>query len=159
MNEPLRIILVEDLNSDVDILNYYLTKNNIQFTEKVVENKETFLQYLSSFNPNIILSDYSLPKFNGMEALQIRNEMAPYVPFILITGSINEETAVECMKAGADDYLIKGNLIRLASAIHTAMEKKAAIRSKIKAEEALRESENKYRTIFEKFRMFFIRWM
>ncbi|TSA29839.1 MAG: PAS domain S-box protein [Bacteroidetes bacterium] len=143
---------MEDLFSDVEILKHHLTKSGIPFTDQVVKTEEAFIRALQSFMPDIILSDYALPQFDGLQALTLRNELAAATPFILVTGSTNEEIAVKCMKAGADDYLIKDNLNRLAPAILTAIEKKNAIRAQAEAEEALRKSENKYRTIFENIR-------
>jgi len=148
MREKLRILVVEDLVSDVDILKHELKKNGIQFTDQVVETEEAYILSLKSFFPEIILSDYTLPRFDGMMALKIRNELSPSIPFILVTGSTNEEIAVECMKAGADDYLIKDNLTRLSHAIHAALEKKAVIRVKEEAEKALRASEERLQSIF-----------
>ncbi len=149
MKETLRILLVEDLMTDAEIVRYEIKKAGIQYEDQLVETKEAYVHSLQNFVPDLILSDYALPHFNGMKALQIRNELTPGIPFILVTGSTNEEIAVECMKAGADDYLIKGNLTRMVPAIHAAMEKWSIIHAKDNAEKALQESEKKYRKIFE----------
>ncbi len=148
MKEKLRVLIVEDVESDVEILKHELIKNRAQFTDLVVETKTAFIEALQNFLPDIILSDYSLPKFDGMKALQLRNEIAPAIPFILVTGSTNEEIAVECMKAGADDYIIKGNLSRLVPAIEAAIEKKAIIQAKETAIILLQESEARLQSIF-----------
>lgn len=149
MNDPLRILIVEDQFSDVVLTRHVLKKSGIIFTDLVVESKEAMTEALAGFRPDIILSDYALPHFDGMKALILRNRLSPEVPFILVTGSVNEEIAVECMKAGADDYLIKGNLTRLGSAVHGAIEKKSLSQKRREAEQALKESEAKYRNIFE----------
>ena len=130
--------MVEDLSSDAELIKREIKKSGIQFIYHIVETKKDYIQALQDFNPNIILSDYSLPNFNGMQALLIREELAPAIPFILVTGSINEETAVEVMKFGADDYVIKEHISRIGSAILTALEKKKVIRLKNKAEESLK---------------------
>lgn len=134
----LKILMVEDMPYDVELIKHEITKSGIRFVEKVVESKEEYVSALQEFLPDLILSDFSLPSFNGLEALFIREEMAPLVPFILVTGTINEETAVEVMKAGADDYIIKEHITRLGSSIKAAFEKKEAIRQKIKADESLK---------------------
>ena len=100
--------------------------------------KEDYIRSIQGFKPDIILSDYSLPTFNGMQALLIRNELAPSIPFILVTGSMNEETAVEVMKAGADDYVIKEHITRLGTAIKTTLEKQEIVRSKKEDEEKIK---------------------
>ena len=147
MEKPLRILMVEDLASDIEIMKYEINRGGLQFTDKLVETKEAYIESLHSFSPDIILSDYAMPRFDGMTALQLRNVLAPEIPFILVTGSTNEEIAVECMKAGADDYLIKGNLSRLNQAIAAAIEKRAVIRAKQDALKGLQESEFRLQSI------------
>ena len=149
MKDVLRILMVEDILSDADLIKYELKKGGIQFIDSCVDTKENFINALQNFKPDIILSDYSLPNFNGMQALLIKEELAPSISFILITGTLNEETAVEIIKAGADDYIIKEHLARLCSAIRTSIEKKELVRSKIKAEKDLIESEERLRIAME----------
>ena len=117
MSEKLRILILEDVATDVELMGEELRKDRISFFSIRVETEETFRKELKDFKPNIILSDYSLPQFNGMSVLKIAREIAPTIPVIVVTGSINEEKAVEYIKAGADDYVLKGNLIRLSPAV------------------------------------------
>jgi PAS domain S-box-containing protein len=138
MDKPLKILMVEDSEEDAELIKNEIRKNGIKFTVYNVETKEDYIRALHEFNPDIILSDYSLPNFNGMKALIIRKELVPSIPFILVTGSINEETAVEVMKAGADDYIIKEHITRIGTAIIAAIEKCDIIRLKKEAEEKLR---------------------
>lgn len=149
MEKPLRILFAEDNKSDVEIAKRLITKAGISFVDRVVESKEDFIDALNELNPDIILCDYSMPRFDGMRALLLRQELAPLIPFILVTGSINEEVAVECMKAGADDYVIKQNIIRLVPAIKAALLKQETIRLRIEAEAALRISEERFKQIAE----------
>jgi len=149
MEKPLRILFAEDNKSDVEIAKRLITKAGISFVDRVVESKEDFIEALSELAPDIILCDYSMPRFDGMRALLLRQELAPLIPFILVTGSINEEVAVECMKAGADDYVIKQNIIRLVPAIKAALLKQETIRLRIEAEAALRISEERFKQIAE----------
>ncbi len=149
MEKPLRILIVEDNTSDVEIVKRLLNKGGFHFTDKVVDSKEEFLSAMTDFEPELILCDYSMPRLDGMRALLIRKEMAPLTPFILVTGSVNEEVAVECMKAGADDYVLKQNLIRLVPAVKAALEKQQTIRMRQEAEAALRISEERFKQIAE----------
>ncbi len=127
--------------SDLELILRELNRAKIRFEHLHVENETGFRKALAGFNPGLILSDYQMPQFTGMEALLIVKEMDPILPFIIVTGTINEVVAVECMKAGASDYILKENLSRLGSAITSSLEKQESIIAKKKAEDALRESE------------------
>ncbi len=126
-----------------------LRKSNLNFTYKRAETSEEFLELLEKFKPDIVISDYMLPQFNGKEALRIVLENYPSLPFILFTGSINEEVAVECMKAGASDYIIKDHITRLPFAIKETLERKKIQLEKEKIAKNLKESEEKYRMLLE----------
>jgi len=141
MAGKLKILFVEDVLSDAELMWHEIEKNKISFSKIIVDKRADYLEYLNDFEPDLIISDYSLPQFDGMTALLLRNELAPLVPFILVTGSINEEIAVECMKAGADDYILKDNLSRLGTAIHNSISKKKLVKEKKAAEEELQQSE------------------
>lgn len=138
MEPILKILMVEDRETDAELIIHQIRKNGIQFTEQVVDNQEDYIAALHTFKPDLILSDFSLPSFDGLQALRIREELATGVPFILVTGTINEDTAVEVMKSGADDYVIKEHITRLGSAIREAMGKTENIRKKKEAEKQLR---------------------
>ncbi|MDD5361930.1 MAG: PAS domain S-box protein [Ignavibacteria bacterium] len=149
MDSKIKILIVEDIPADAEILRHEITKSGIEFDYKLLDTEKGFVDALKSYSPDIILSDYSLPGFDGMQALNIRNEISPFTPFILATGYTNEEIAVECMKMGADDYILKDNLTRLGQAIKSALVKKNIIEARYSAEEKLKESETKFRHIFE----------
>ncbi len=138
MKRLLKILIVEDIPTDAELVLYEIKKSGIEFTRQIVETKMDYISGIKEFKPDVILSDYSLPHFDGGQALMIRQELAPSIPFILVTGSINRETAVELMKAGADDYVIKEHISRIGSAIKTALEKKEILSAKNKAEEELK---------------------
>jgi hypothetical protein len=144
MDNIIKILILEDVLSDLELILIELKKANISFKHLHVETKKDFKKGLVEFNPDIILSDYMLPQFTGMEALKIAREFSPLIPFIIITGFINEKAADECIKAGVIGYVTKEHLSRLAQAIHSALETKAIISDKKTAEEALRESEEIY---------------
>ena len=150
MSQPLRILLVEDAPTDAALVEREIRKAGLDFTSQRVETREAFLAALGEFGPHLILSDYSLPAFDGMSALRLARERAPEIPFIIITGSLNEETAVECMKAGADDYVLKDRLARLEPAIRGALEKRRLRTESARAETERRESEERYRLLVER---------
>lgn len=147
-DKPFKILFVEDVPTDVDLAKRVLKKEGLNFIYKVVETEEAFRNTLSEFNPDVIISDYSMPTFDGMSALKIARSMPDFYPFILLTGSINEETAVTCMKAGANDYIIKEHIARLPFAVVEAINKSLAIAEKEKIANTLLESERKFRSIF-----------
>jgi PAS domain S-box-containing protein len=146
--QPLRILILEDVPMDAELVEYELGRASVRFDARRVDTREAFVQELERFQPDVILSDYTLPRFDGMAALSIARERAPGVPFLIVTGSVNEETAVGCMKAGATDYLLKSNLARIGPAIEGALARVRARTEKARAEEALRRSEANLRAIF-----------
>lgn len=141
MAGKLKILFVEDVLSDAELMIHEIEKNKISFSKQITDNKEDYIEYLKDFQPDLIISDYSLPRFDGMAALLLRNEQSPLISFILVTGSVNEEVAVECMKVGADDYILKENLSRLGPSIINALKKAKLAKEKKSAEEELKKSE------------------
>jgi PAS domain S-box-containing protein len=144
----LKILFVEDLPSDVDLAILELRKEGLKFENKRVDTRKEFIKALKEFNPDIIISDYSMPTYNGMMALIDAREHDILLPFILCTGSINEETAVECIKAGAVDYVIKEHITRLPFAIKEALEQHRVKIEKRASDLLLKESEEKLQSIF-----------
>jgi PAS domain S-box-containing protein len=140
MEEKIRILFVEDAPLDAELVCRAIRKEKIDFDKVIVETEDRFRIAIEGYCPDLIISDYSLPQFDGLSALRIRNSDAPGTPFILVTGSVNEEIAVECMKAGADDYVIKKNLSRLGPAIRAVMSKRKTVQQKETAERELLES-------------------
>ena len=110
--------------------------------QRVVENRKSFVDALREFAPDVILSDFSMPGFDGMAALALVREICPDTPFIFVSGTIGEEFAVRALKSGATDYVMKTNLVRLPAAVERALRegKERAARRKTEGElEALRE--------------------
>ena len=149
MKKKINILILEDLLSDLELILLELKKAKISFEYLHVESKEDFRKALVEFNPDVVLSDYILPQFTGMDALLIAREITPTLPIIIVTGSVNEEVAVRCMKAGAMDYILKENLGRLGFAVNSALERKAEIDARKKAEETIRESEKHLASIIQ----------
>jgi PAS domain S-box-containing protein len=147
--EKLRILINEDMPSDAELLEHEIRKGGIAFISRRVDTQEGFLAALEEFVPDLIISDFNLPSFNGMQALALAREQSPFTPLIIVTGALNEETAVECMKAGADDYVLKDHLRRLVPAIGAVLANSKSKREKILAEEHLAASERKLRAVFE----------
>lgn len=133
---------------DAELIEYELRRAKFPFRAQRVDTREAFVAALEEFRPDVILSDYTLPRFDGMAALALAKERAPGTPLIIVTGSINEETAVGCMKAGAADYLLKGNLSRIGPAIEAALARARARAHQSRAEAALRRSEANLRALF-----------
>jgi two-component system cell cycle sensor histidine kinase/response regulator CckA len=134
---------------DAELVEYELGRASIPFQSRRVDSRESFLRELDEFRPDLILSDYTLPRFDGMSALSLARERAPSIPFLIVTGSVNEETAVGCMKAGATDYLLKSNLSRIGPAIEAALERERAHAEKTQAEAALAASERRFRSLVQ----------
>jgi PAS domain S-box-containing protein len=145
---PLRVLILEDVPMDAELVEYELGRARIPFEARRVDTREAFLAELEAFRPDVILSDYTLPRFDGMSALSLARDRAPTTPFLIVTGSINEETAVRAMKAGASDYLLKNSLARIGPAIEGAIARERARVEKVRAEEALRRSEANLRAVF-----------
>ena len=147
MRKKLKILILEDIPEDAELIEHELHKEKISFVSFKVDNKQDFFKGIKDFKPDLILSDYSLPRFTGLEALELVKEKAPEIPFIIVTGSLNEETAVECMKKGAWDYVIKEQLTHLGYTVKNALKLKAENDKKKLTEEALQDSEKKFSDI------------
>lgn len=147
--EALRILFVEDIPVDVELAERVLKRGGLDLISMRVDTKEAFLAALSDFVPDIVISDYSMPAFDGMSALNLAMELDPSLPFIILTGATNEDTAVECIKAGATDYVIKEHMTRLPFAVKEAIEqRKSRLRAAMKDQE-FHDSEQRYRSLFE----------
>ena len=145
----LRVLLLEDMESDAELIKLQLRKVDLEIEVKHVTNGVDFLATFSSFKPHLIISDYSLPQYTGMDAVQFVRSQSEFIPFVICTGSLNEETAVACIKAGADDYVLKDSLGRLPSAIMNALSAKTTLIEKAKAISDLSASEENFKAITE----------
>src|SRR5215216_2302335 len=117
MNDVTRILIVEDQVRDYELAQREINKSLKNCVFQRVETRKTYLDALKVFEPDLIVSDYSLPKFDGLKALKLAKEHAPLTPLIIWTGTIDEDTAVDCMKAGASNYVLKENNKRLSPAV------------------------------------------
>src|SRR5689334_15444078 len=139
--------MLEDNAADAELTRFALHKGGLRFSVSRVETREGYLTELAERTPELILSDYSLPGFNGQDALTIAREQCPDTPFIFVTGTMGEEVAIETLKSGATDYVLKTRLSRLMPAVNRALreaEERAAHR---RAEEQLHESHERLRAL------------
>ena len=134
MLNEIKILILEDIPEDAEMMEIQLRRLGISFTAMRVETESEFLKALTRFSPDVILADYLLPSFNAVYALSDKKSVAPDIPFIVVTGSVSEDIAVECMKAGAEDYILKTNLKRLGPAVLSALRRSEIIKSKKIAE-------------------------
>jgi DNA-binding NtrC family response regulator len=116
-----RILIVEDEAWDAELAQRLLASAGLKLTAVVVDTKASFIEQLAAFQPDIILSDYHLPGFSGQEALKIAQELYPDIPFIIWSGVLGDEAAVELIKQGATDYVLKDRPARLPSVILRAL--------------------------------------
>ena len=147
--DKLKVLIVEDLPTDVELVVRALKRGGIDVEWRRVDTRAAFLDALDALSPDIVISDYSMPSFDGMSALKLARERDPTLPFLILTGSMNEDTAVECMKAGADDYVIKEHMARLPFAVEEAMDRRALFVEAARKSVQLSESEEKFRLLFE----------
>jgi len=147
--ESIRILIVEDRLPDAELAKRELKKSLPVCCFHRVETREEYLAALATFQPHLIISDYQMPLFDGLTAVKLALIHAPAVPVIILTGAINEDTAVECMKAGAADYVIKEHIKRLGRAVLHALAEKQLREERRRAEQALRASEKRFRALIE----------
>lgn len=121
MSDKLRILIVEDVPTDAELMECELQDAGLAFSAKRVATKKAYIAALSTSVPDVILSDYSLPAFDGITALRLRQELAPDTPFIFVTGALGEELAIDLLKQGATDYVLKSRLERLPIAVSRAL--------------------------------------
>jgi PleD family two-component response regulator len=121
MDRRLNILMLEDVDTDAELVKRELRKANIQFSSKRVETKEAFIKELKDFAPDLILSDYTMPSFDGISALKIAQEKCLDIPFIFVSGTLGEEVAIETLKMGATDYVLKERLLRLVPVVRRAL--------------------------------------
>ena len=138
----LRILILEDNPNDADLEQRHLTRAGLDFTAVVADSRASFVQQLAAFRPEVILSDFSLPGFSGESALKIVQEQCPHIPFIFLSGALGDEEAIELIKQGATDYVLKDRPARLASVIRRAMAEAEQRAQRAQLEAQLRRSQH-----------------
>lgn len=147
MNAKLKILLLEDDIADAEMVKYALGQSGLQFTLERVDGREEFMSHLKEAPPDLILSDYNMPGFDGLEALALARENVPDTPFIFVTGTLGEERAIETLKRGASDYVLKNTLTHLVPAVHRTLREAAERADRKHAEERLRDSHEQLRAL------------
>lgn len=148
MKSTLRILNLEDNPMDAELNQAMLLARWPHSEFHRVLNRKDFVAALER-GVDLILCDFTMPGFNGREALTIAREKSPHVPFIFVSGTIGEDTAIEVLKSGATDYVLKHRLMRLIPAVDRALREVQERVERERAEEAMRQSEHKYRELFE----------
>jgi len=149
MSTELRILHLEDNENDAVLIEAALQRANFACEIDRVETREAFVAALDRGGYDLILSDFSLPSFNGLAALELARQKQPDIPFLFVSGTIGEDTAIDALKSGATDYILKQRLARLVPAVHRALVDAAEHLALRRAEEAMIQSESKYRHLFE----------
>jgi PAS domain S-box-containing protein len=149
MSEDMRLLIVEDVPTDAELMVRELRRAGMSFTSRLVQTRQDFVDELTSSPPDLILVDYTLPGFDGLTALDLAGKSLPHVPVIFVSGTIGEERAIETVKRGATDYVLKDRLSRLAPSVQRALDEMREHAERVRAEESLAASEARYRAIVE----------
>ncbi len=145
----LDILLLEDYNLDADLVATVLKRTHPEWIINHVSNKAEFVNYLEKNKPDVIVSDYALPSFSGIDAYLVVKDLGIEVPFIILTGQLPESSARECVENGIDDYVLKSSIIRLDHAIQRAIQRKNAERERNQFATKLSNNEKRFKAIFE----------
>lgn len=144
----INILILEDSGNDIELMEEELRKHHFTFQSSAVESRKEFIYQINHFYPDVILADYTLPAFNGLEALKIVQDQKPLVPFIFVTGTLEVERAVETILQGADNFILKDNLPSLPGAVYRAIEAAENRLKRIEAEKALHQSKEHFYKLF-----------
>ncbi|MCX5894181.1 MAG: PAS domain S-box protein [Deltaproteobacteria bacterium] len=145
MTTPLKVLIVEDSEDDALLISYELRRGGYEVAYRRVETETEMIKALQSETWELVISDYIMPNFSGPDALKVLKWQGIDLPFILVSGKVGEETAVEAMKAGANDYILKQRMARLVPAVRRELQEAESRRERRRVEKALEDSEEKYR--------------
>ena len=140
MKKPLRILSLEDSALHVELVEHILLKGGVICSIARVDTRKDFVDRLRSDPPDLILSDFALPSFDGASALRLAREIVPQIPFVFVTGALGEEVAIETLKSGATDYVLKTRLSRLVPVVERALREAEERRERLRVEDQLRHS-------------------
>jgi DNA-binding NtrC family response regulator len=153
MKSKLRFVMVEDSEADAELVARRLIKAGLDLVVHRVETEPDFVEALQKIVPDIILSDFSLPQFDGLRALDIAVVHAPDTPFIFVSGTIGEERALDALRRGATDYVLKTNLARLPAAVERALRDVSLKAAKAKSEQQRYDQEIRLQRLTRTYRM------
>jgi len=148
-DREIRILLLEDNPSDAELVKRELRKAGLGFTAEWAQDQAAFLHALESFAPDIVLADYLLPGFSGLAALELAKQRSAETPVILVSGAVGEEVAIETLKAGATDYVLKDRLSRLGPVVRRALQEAEQLAQRKRAEAALRDRDRELQLILD----------
>jgi PAS domain S-box-containing protein len=143
------ILHLEDSPEDAELIENLLRRSELIFDLHLVSERSSFEESIKSIKPDVILSDFDLPEFDGFDALTMSKEFLPDIPFIFVTGAVGEEMAVSALKSGATDFILKSNLGRLVPAVNRAIDESRIAWERKKLYYSLKKSEEGYRTLME----------
>ena len=147
LSQQIHILMLEDSLADAELVELTLREGGLAVSLKRVDREADFVRELETAPPDLILSDYALPSFDGLAALALAREKCPEVPFIFVTGTMGEEVAIETLKNGATDYVLKTRLSRLVPSVHRALREAGERIERKRAEARLRESHEQLRAL------------
>jgi PAS domain S-box-containing protein len=151
MPDPIQLLIVEDLDTDAELVLHELERGGLRVAARRAATRAEFFAEIDSRIPDLVLSDYNLPDINGLEVVREIASRSDLTPVIIVTGSINEETAVRCIKAGATDYLLKENLSRLVPAVQAAIELRRLRAEEQRARLEIVRARDYYVTLLDEF--------
>lgn len=140
MQKQIRVLILEDNVSDAELIKRQLHNAGLKFISELVQGRNSFIKALDNFIPDIILADYSLPDFDGLSAMVLARQRLPEIPVIIVSGAIGEETAIEALKSGATDYVLKDRLKRLGAVVNRALQEANQLAEQKKAELMIQDS-------------------
>jgi PAS domain S-box-containing protein/diguanylate cyclase (GGDEF)-like protein len=149
MDTKLRLVMIEDVDTDAELVAWHLKKSGLECLIHRVQTESAFISALTEIRPDLILSDFSMPQFDGLRALEIAVARTPETPFIFVSGTIGEERAINALRRGAIDYVLKSNLSRLGAAVERALREASLKSAQRQSELQLRNSERQLRATVE----------
>src|SRR6185295_6171679 len=147
--ERIRVLLIEDVAADAEIEVRELRRAGMGVDHRRVDTEDGFRREMDQFLPHVIISDFSMPHFDGMAALALARDLRPEIPFLFVSGTIGEEYAIRALKNGATDYVLKTNLVRLPAAIERALQEARDRAAQRETERALAETRDRLASIFD----------
>jgi diguanylate cyclase (GGDEF)-like protein/PAS domain S-box-containing protein len=147
--DAVRVLFAEDVQTDAELSVRELKRAGMRVSFRIADTEDSFRAALHEFRPDVILSDFSMPQFDGMSALYLARELAPETPFLFVSGTLGEEYAIRALKNGATDYVLKTNLIRLPAAIERALAEATERASRREMQARLDDLHERMRAIFE----------
>ena len=147
MSTPLKVLLINDSEDDALLLSLELKRGGFQVNYRRVDTEKDMINALKSETWDLVISDYMMQNFSGLDALKVLKWQGVDLPFIMISDKVGDEIAVEAMKAGANDYILKDKLVRLIPAVQRELQEVESRREQRQVEKALKDSEEKYRLI------------